>query len=84
MTEATVTYVKLPTLGAVKAAIKKATAVYVWCNWEREDGSYIKVPKKAFLESIGADTPFDPSGHGGRHDATAIHAEMRDDELYVG
>jgi hypothetical protein len=81
---ATMTYTKLATLGELKAAIRKAGAVYVWCNWEGDDGDYIEVRKAAFLRSIGADSPFEESGDGGRPDWTPVHAELRGNEVYVG
>ena len=69
-------------LGELKQAMKKAKAVFVWCNWNDDDGDYIPVTKSAFLRAVGADTPND-GAHGGRCNGTVIRAELRGDELYV-
>lgn len=82
-------YVTLRTLGELKAAIRTAKVVYVWVNWEGEDGDYIAITKASFLRGIGADTPAEydaegnPTGHGGKMDHTACRAELRGDEVYV-
>lgn len=82
-TQSEMKYTTIYTLGELKEAIRKADAVYVWTNWEGDDGDYILVQKKTFLRCIGADTPWEESGHGGRCDETMVKAEMRGNELYV-
>ena len=77
-----ITYVQLRTVGEIKKALKGKKYLFVWCNWQREDGCYIRVLKKDFLTSIGADTPND-GAHGGIHDNTVAHARIEDDEVYV-
>jgi hypothetical protein len=72
----------LRTLGKLKQALKTARAVYVWCNWQGDEGDYIAVSKIGFLRSIGADTPND-GAHGGRGDWTPVRAELRGDQIYI-
>lgn len=74
---------KVATLGEVKALFRsgRIRKVFVWCNWQGDDGDYIEVTKSAFLRSIGADVAFHRDG---RHPDTEIKAEIRyGDELYI-
>lgn len=72
----------LTTLGELKATIRRAKTLYVWVNWQGDDGDYIAVSKAAFLRGIGADSPFD-GAHGGRHDGTHVRAREDDGDVYV-
>ena len=72
----------MSTLGELKKAIKDTNTVWVWCNWQGDDGDYIEVNKKKFLKSIGADTPYD-GAHGGKHDNTQARFHVRDGEVFV-
>ena len=76
-------YTRLADLGELKRAIKTAGALFVWVNWEGDDGDYIQVAKSSFLRSIGADTPYEESGDGGRPDWTPVRAELRGNDVYV-
>lgn len=72
----------LSTLGRLKEAIKECKKLYVWCNWQGDDGDYIEVSKAAFLRSINANTPND-GAHGGRIDETQADFRVEQDCVYV-
>ena len=72
----------LRTLGEFKKALKDCSVLYVWVNWQGEEGDYIEVPKSKFLKSIGADVPND-GAHGGPMDATPISYRVDATTIYV-
>ena len=72
----------LRTLGEFKKALKDCSTLYVWVNWQGDEGDYIEVPKSKFLKSIGADVPND-GAHGGPMDATPISYRVDATTIYV-
>jgi len=70
------------TLGAFKTCLKNfpGLPIYVWSNWQGEDGDYIQVSRSAFLLGIGADVAYH---RGGRHNATQMTFDKRDDGIYI-
>lgn len=72
----------LRTLGEFKKALKDCETLFVWVNWQGDDGDYIEVPKSKFLRSINADTPSD-GAHGGRMDETPIDYRVDATSIYV-
>lgn len=72
----------MKTLKELKAALKTCKTLYVWCNWQVEEGDYIEASKPKFLRSIGADTPND-GAHDGLHDNTPINFRVESEEIYV-
>lgn len=70
------------TLKELKSAIRACQTLYVWCNWQKDDGDYIEVPKAKFLRSINADTPND-GAHGGRMDETPAAFRIEDNDVYI-
>lgn len=53
----------------------KGKKVFVFVKWQRDDGSYVEVQAKKFLEAIGADVPF---SRDGLHDDTPMDARIGD------
>ncbi len=53
-----------------KAAVRKATWVFAWVNYTRDDGRYIRISKTATLDALAGPD---------------VDATLRDDgDLYIG